>query len=325
MQTKKFNITGACNPRLHYMVDLESRLKQIDERIDGSTYFSVVKPRQSGKTTLMFSLGEYLQEKYFVVMLDFQMIGTSEFNNEASFSKAFLRNFLRSLKCNYNYSSYITKEFLTQVTKKIDDVSSFSLLFETLSNICKKAKKPIVLMIDEADTAMHLPIFFDFLAQLRACYLYRETTPTFYSVFLFGTKDFNLMQMDLERQDGHKLYGPWNIFTDFDIDLNFTSDDIAGMLKEYEEEHETCMNISKMADALFELTSGYPFLVSKLCNIIDEKVMISPSWNSDGLKEAEKIFGEEIEAAIQRMPEQLEENPALKDILKTILFHAITS
>lgn len=45
-------------------------------------------------------------------------------------------------------------------------------------------EKPIVLLIDEVDTATDNQVFLDFLAQLRACYLNRMETPTFQSVIL---------------------------------------------------------------------------------------------------------------------------------------------
>lgn len=322
MQKKKFNITGVCNPKLHYMVDLQDRLQEMDERIDGNTYFTAVRPRQSGKTTFMFSLAEYLQEKYLVVMIDFQMIGTSDFSDEALFSNAFMRNFMRGLKSNYNYSSYIAKEPLSRIQSKADEqqITSFGILFETLSELCRKAKKPIILMIDEFDSAMNLPIFFDFLAQIRASYLFRKTTPTFYSVLLFGTKDFNFIEMDQNAQQPAKYYGPWNIFTEFPINLNFTQEDITGMLSEYENDLHTGMDLHAIAASILQITYGYPFLVSKICSILDEK--IASVWNENTLLEAEKILGDEIETFIQ--VDRFDENPELKEILKNILFHAIT-
>mgnify|MGYP002508197766 CR=1 FL=1 len=44
-------------------------------------------------------------------------------------------------------------------------------LFEELSDICAAADRPIVLMIDEVDSAADNQVFMDFLAQLRAYYI----------------------------------------------------------------------------------------------------------------------------------------------------------
>ena len=45
-----------------------------------------------------------------------------------------------------------------------------------------------------------------------------------------------------------------------------------GMLNEYEEDFRTGMDIGAMAGLIYDYTSGYPFLVSKLCKLIDEEI-----------------------------------------------------
>ena len=59
-------------------------------------------------------------------------------------------------------------------------------LFESLSGICEAADKPIVLMIDEVDSAANNQVFLDFLAQLRAQYMERDLQGAFQSVILAG-------------------------------------------------------------------------------------------------------------------------------------------
>ena len=43
---KVFNTEGYCDPELHYMVDLTSRLEQIRAMVDKEKYFTVNKGRQ---------------------------------------------------------------------------------------------------------------------------------------------------------------------------------------------------------------------------------------------------------------------------------------
>lgn len=38
---RRFNVTGSCNPKLHYMVDIRGRLKKIRELIDNGSYFTI--------------------------------------------------------------------------------------------------------------------------------------------------------------------------------------------------------------------------------------------------------------------------------------------
>ncbi|MEZ3485054.1 MAG: hypothetical protein K1W22_00255 [Lachnospiraceae bacterium] len=53
---KSFNVTGLCVPSKHFMVNLESRIKQIHEMIDADDYFVINRARQYGKTTTLAAL-----------------------------------------------------------------------------------------------------------------------------------------------------------------------------------------------------------------------------------------------------------------------------
>lgn len=62
-------------------------------------------------------------------------------------------------------------------------------LFVQLSKLCEKAAKPVVMMIDEVDSASNNQVFLDFLPLLRGYYLERRTKPAFQSVILAGVYD----------------------------------------------------------------------------------------------------------------------------------------
>lgn len=59
-------------------------------------------------------------------------------------------------------------------------------LFECLSDFCASMEKPVVLIIDETDSASNNQVFLDFLSLLRGYYIHREEFPTFQSVILAG-------------------------------------------------------------------------------------------------------------------------------------------
>lgn len=121
------------------------------------------------------------------------------------------------------------------------------MLFEYLSDICNTSDKPIVLMIDEVDSASNNQVFLDFLAQLRAYYIDRDIQPTFQSVILAGVYDVKNLKRKLRPEDDHKVNSPWNIAADFNIDMSFSVKEIAGMLKAYEDDHHSGMDIAEMA------------------------------------------------------------------------------
>ena len=98
---KRFNITGSCVPDQHYMVDITERLEKIKEMIDRGDYFVINRGRQYGKTTTLKALNNYLADSYYVVSMDFQrQMSTAKFKDEYSFSVAFIKAFIASLKRN---------------------------------------------------------------------------------------------------------------------------------------------------------------------------------------------------------------------------------
>lgn len=138
-------------------------------------------------------------------------------------------------------------------------------LFESLSGICEAADKPIVLMIDEVDSAANNQVFLDFLAQLRAQYMERDLQGAFQSVILAGVYDVKNLRRKLRPDEAHQYNSPWNIAADFRVDLSFSREDIAGMLLDYEQDYHNGMDVEGIAELLEVYTSGYPFLVSRLC------------------------------------------------------------
>ena len=58
---KRFNTTGNCNPKYHYMVNIDDKLEQIEALINDGLYFTINRARQFGKTTTMDMLYDRLQ------------------------------------------------------------------------------------------------------------------------------------------------------------------------------------------------------------------------------------------------------------------------
>lgn len=54
--------------------------------------------------------------------------------------------------------------------------------------------------------------------------------------------------------------------------MSFSLLEKATMFSEYDANHNTGMDITAISEEIFSFTSGYPFLVSKICQHIDEKM-----------------------------------------------------
>ena len=192
-----FNVTGACNPKRHYMVNIQKSLEEIKKMVDRGEYFTINRARQYGKTTTLMALAEYLKKDYVVISLDFQKIGNEEFNDASVFSISFAEYLIETIHENQGEIQKVDKTVLEELytASKTDRFFSLRKLFSLLSKLCAKSLKPIVLIIDEVDSATNNQVFLDFLAQLRGYFLTREKTPTFQSVILAGVYDLSLIHI----------------------------------------------------------------------------------------------------------------------------------
>lgn len=310
---RKFNITGSCNPRVHYMVDLHDRLTAMKAMVDDGQYFIINRARQYGKTTTIKALQNFLQGQYVIVSLDFQrQMSYTKFQEEQTFSIAFADAFLDALELSENFELYKkAKEILKDITDLVH-------LFKKLCRLCQISEKPIVLIIDEVDSASNNQVFLDFLAQLRGYYLDRYTAPTFQSVILAGVHDIRNLRQKIRPDTEHKHNSPWNIASRFNIDMSFSPEDIAGMLTGYENDHHTGMDIATISQLIYDYTSGYPVLVSSICKIIDEE--LSAVWIKSSVLEAVKQILTDKIPLFESMINKLEDDLNLRRLLYMVLF-----
>ncbi len=328
---KRFNITGLCIPSKHYMVDISNRLEEIRRMVDEGAYFSINRGRQFGKTTILHALTRVLADQYLVVHLDFQVLGSASYKDENTFSVAFASIFARAI-C-FDDEHILEKYPILQSLQDVDEISSpqFDLrrLFYLLLTFCRSSQKPVVLIIDEVDSASNNQVFLDFLAQLRNYYLEREAlgTTTFQSVILAGVYDIRNLKRKIRPNDEHKFNSPWNIAAKFNIKMSFSKDEIAGMLKDYEEDHHTGMDIDEIAGLIYDDTSGYPYLVSAFCKLIDEEPgsedapgSLKSSWTKAGFFQAERMLLEEKSTLFDSLIGKLTDIPELDTLVKNTLF-----
>ncbi len=231
------------------MVDLSERVGEIKKLVDDGKYFTVNRARQYGKTTTLTALRSALSKEYDVVFIDFQSIGESGFSTEEKFVQEFCR-----LLWNRKELDAVDMDCIIDILKKWKDSDEpkarLGELFDTLMQWCKKSERYIVLIIDEVDTATSNQVFLDFLAQLRDKYISRDRDGirTFQSIILAGVTDVKHLKSKIRDESDSKENSPWNIASDFTIDMSLSADGIKGMLDEYEADHHTGMNTEEMAE-----------------------------------------------------------------------------
>ncbi|MCI8925052.1 MAG: ATP-binding protein [Lachnospiraceae bacterium] len=328
---KCFNVTGACYPDENYMVDIEKRLCEIKALVDEGKYFVMNRARQYGKTTVLWALQQYLQPEYVPVLLSFQKLSTADFESEYAFTAAFADIFVQAVKG--KKITELDRESvagLEAIAEEKNMHAGLRKLFKILGNLCGGTAKPLVLMIDEVDNASNNQVFLDFLAMLRDFYLDRKSYPVFQSVILAGVYDIKNLKLKIRPEGEHKYNSPWNIAADFSVDMSFSVEDIAGMLEAYEHDHQTGMEIEKTAGNIYEYTSGYPYLVSGICKLMDEQVGRQKgfdaglAWSAAGVREAVRIFLKEPNTLFDDMIKKLTDYEELCLIIKGILFSGQT-
>ncbi|MCD7954152.1 MAG: AAA-like domain-containing protein [Lachnospiraceae bacterium] len=348
---KIFNVTGVCRPEVHYMVNLTSRLEAIRKMVDAGDYFAINRGRQYGKTTTLNALTELLKKQYVVVSMDFQTMDELSFESTENFVAAFANEMLDAVEV---FPDGIEEQLLAFV-EGTARINSLQALFLVIKAWCGKLEKPPVLLIDEVDSATNNQVYLDFLAQLRAYYLKRPKVPTFQSVILAGVYDIRSIKRKIRPDEDHKEKSPWSvpilaenrgrrpalrrrriimagspcdIAARFRVDMDFSKEDIAGMLAEYEADYHTGMDTDKIAAAIYEYTHGYPYLVSDLCKIMDEELPGSQGfphksdvWTCDGVGEAVKRIVREDNALYESMLGKLKTYPELKNLMQELLFN----
>ena len=321
---KEFNTTAVCIPKKHYMVDLSERVAEIKKLVDAGKYFTINRARQYGKTTTLKALQQALINDYIVLNLSFERVTEANFSSEQSFVKAFCRLFKKNPALYSSIPEEIRNQFEEYINRK-EDKAEMDELFLTLGEWCSISEKPIVMFIDEADSATNNQVFLDFLAGLRAGYISRDTddVPTFQSVILAGVTDVKHLKSKIRDDAEHKVNSPWNIAADFDIDMSLSESGIKGMLDEYEADHHTGMDTAAIAKSIREYTNGYPFLVSRICQLLDEDVSrtmtLEEAWTNRGIDEAVKLILAENNTLFQSLTKNLDYYPELKTSIRSIL------
>lgn len=314
MTEKVFNITGPCVPELHYMVDTSEKIQKIIRGyIEKGCYFTINRARQYGKTTTIGLLTRALKKDYIVLPISFEGFGTEVFSDEKMFAQTFMR------RCYQRVPVSMKKEHFGELLKEYHGVTNLAELGDRIVELTEAAPAPVVLVIDEVDKSSNEQLFLDFLGMLREKYNDRllYDTSTFCSVILVGVHDVKNLKLKLRSEERATLNSPWNIAVPFEIDLSFSSEEIATMLQEYESDYHTGMNISDVAERIYYYTSGYPFLVSYVCKIIHDDHL---SWDTEGVDEAKKKITKTGNTLFDDVIKNITNNAKFDDLLRRILY-----
>ncbi|MEA1911674.1 MAG: AAA-like domain-containing protein, partial [Spirochaetota bacterium] len=255
---KFFNTAGPVNQEEHYKIDPLYRwdLEEILFLIEQKKYFILHAPRQTGKTSSMLALRDYLNKtgKYNAVYTNVE-VGQAARNNIHQALKAILSHLHERVKdlmgkdLPFNHNNIIEES---------GEGSSFGNYLKALSGF---STKPLVLFIDEID-ALVGDTLISVLRQLRSGYDTRpENFPV--SVILCGVRDIKDYRIRTSNQDIITGGSAFNIKAKSLRLGNFTKEDVLNLLLEHTKETGQVFN-ENVAPYLYEETDGQPWLVNAI-------------------------------------------------------------
>lgn len=315
MTRKKFNVTGLCVPEKHYMTDISAKLDAMMAMVEEGAYFVINRPRQYGKTTLLSLLSERLQERAecLPLLISFEGISSESYQDEPRFLNALMLQIRQIVRVRQRHD-------LLQMLERGTEPTTLAQFGEWVSHVVMASSSRIVLMIDEVDKSSNYQLFIDFLALLRTKYLAAEgkRDVTFHSVILASVHDVKSLKAKLRPDEERKYNSPWNIAADFTLDLGLAPREIQTMLADYCETASVEMDVTQIAERLWYYTSGYPFLVSALCKILDEE--LTPSrWLPDNVDEAVNRLLGKSNTNFDHLIKSLENQPEFAKLIEQLL------
>lgn len=315
--SKEFNVEGVCFPEQHYMADTSAKFRKILKLVEKGKYFTINRPRQYGKTTVLYQLTDKLNatDGYLALRTSFEGVGDSSFEKEEVLSKKFLEWIAKACK---KVDIKLSEWIFQQATK----IGSIDILSEIITALAKQSKRKIILLIDEIDKSSNNQLFLSFLGMLRNKYLERNTEPTFHSVILTGVHDVKNLKLKLRPDEERKYNSPWNIAADFKVDMNLLVPEIIPMLEEYSRDTGVSIDAQAVAERLEYYTSGYPFLVSKLCKIFDEEIRekkLGKTWTTYDVDIAARQLIYETNVNFNELIKNIRNNPDLYSLLERML------
>ena len=255
-----FNTAGPVRCQKHYCLPPLERfnLDEIISLIDQEKYFVLHAPRQTGKTSCLLALMEYLNagDKYNCLYCN---VESAQAAREEV--KQGIRTILNEMAS--NAVDFMDDNFLKENRLRVlEESGEYSALNELLSLWSKKNTKPIVILIDEIDSLIGDTLI-SVLRQLRTGYTKRSAMfPQ--SVILCGVRDVRDYRIHSSKEKTIITGGSaFNIKAESLRLGDFKKDDIDELLGQHTAETGQIFLDDAVA-LIWELTEGQPWLVNAL-------------------------------------------------------------
>ncbi len=257
---KFFNTAGPVDCKRHYCVPPLERfdLEYVLELIDQQKYFVLHAPRQTGKTSSMLALMDYLnkERKYTALYIN---VEAAQGARENVFRG--IRAILNELagRADYHIGDNSIREKWFDILNKSGEDAAFN---EVLSWWASQAQKPVVLFIDEIDSLIGDTLI-SVLRQVRSGY---DKRPGRFpgSVILCGVRDVRDYRIHSDKEKAVITGGSaFNIKAESLRVGNFNENEVNFLFDEHTKETGQIFE-APAKNLVWDLTSGQPWLVNAL-------------------------------------------------------------
>lgn len=264
---KLFNIAGPCIPGEHYMLQALERNPGIKTLIDNKQYFVIHAARQTGKTTVLNSLEHDINQNDDYIALYCSLETAQGFNDPKEGIPAIARSLEFSVAINNRLEGI-------SFTNGLDFNDTSNLLKWGFVNLCKAAKKPVIVFFDEADCLGNGTLI-TFLRQLRDGYVNRSRVPFVHSIALVGMR--NIRDYKAKIREDSKTLGsasPFNVITKSLTLGNFTLEEVISLYQQHTELTGQAFENNALKKAYY-WTQGQPWLVNALARECVEEIVVN--------------------------------------------------
>lgn len=255
-----FNTAGPVNCSKHYCLPPLSRfnLPQILSLIEQEKYFVLHAPRQTGKTSCLLALMEYLNRegKYLALYANLEAAqGAREDVGRAM--RAILGEIAQEARI---FHSNDTLKDIAAVA--LQDQGPYNSLNYLLTRFAEDSDKPLVILMDEIDSLVGDTLI-SVLRQLRAGYARRPGSfPS--TIVLCGVRDVRDYRIHSDQEKTVITGGSaFNIKAESLRLGNFSRQEVEALYRQHTEETGQTFETGALAKA-WDLTSGQPWLVNAL-------------------------------------------------------------
>ncbi|MCU0287023.1 MAG: AAA-like domain-containing protein [Acidobacteria bacterium] len=313
-----FNTAGPIRREDHYYIEPLERfdLDEILTLIEQKKYFILHAPRQTGKTTFLLAVTDYLnkQGKYKVLYTNIENAQAAREN-----VKEGMLSIMGTLADDAN--NRLNDSFLEEKWKGIiKQRGAFSALSHLLSLWSRQSEKPVVLLIDEVDSLVGDTLI-SLLRQLRSGYANR---PGLFpqSIVLCGIRDVKDYRLHSAKEKEIITGGSaFNIKAESLKLGNFTPQEIETLYRQHTS--ETGQSFSNdVFPLVWDLTEGQPWLVNALAYEACFKMKVgrdrSLEITTDMIEQAKENLILRRESHLDQLTDKLKED-RVKSVIMPIL------